>query len=102
MELWCIGPSQLVRSMQTKHCWLVGLRGLKQTGMHTLPSWNGPAASVPPSLLTGQEGRDPCTVQLLVRKVRNKLAGRIGDALLRYDRATGCYVDDLQHTQGNG
>lgn len=41
----------------------------------------------------GQEGRDPYAVQLLVRKVRNKLAGKIGDVVLRYDRATGCYWD---------
>lgn len=36
---------------------------------------------------------DPFAVQLLVRKVRNKAAGRIGDALLRYDRSNGCYYD---------
>lgn len=28
-----------------------------------------------------------------VRKVRNKAAGRVGDALLRYDRVTGTYRD---------
>ena len=38
-------------------------------------------------------GGDPFQVQVLVRKVRNKAAGRIGDALLRYDRANGCYYD---------
>eukprot|EP00775_Hariotina_reticulata_P010436 gene10436-10594_t len=41
----------------------------------------------------GQEGKDPYAVQLLVRKVRNKLAGKIGDVMLRYERATGCYWD---------
>jgi twinkle protein len=49
---------------------------------------------------TGQDGaQDPNAVQLLVRKVRNKLAGRIGDVTLRYDRATGCYVDDVMQRQ---
>jgi twinkle protein len=46
----------------------------------------GPAAASPGA-------GDPLAVQLLVRKVRNKAAGRIGDALLRYDRATGTYAD---------
>ncbi|CAA7014244.1 unnamed protein product [Microthlaspi erraticum] len=32
-------------------------------------------------------------VQICVRKVRNKVAGQIGDAYLRYDRATGVYSD---------
>ncbi|BBN17233.1 twinkle protein [Marchantia polymorpha subsp. ruderalis] len=32
-------------------------------------------------------------VQVLVRKVRNKAAGTIGEATLRYDRATGEYAD---------
>ncbi|XP_050367783.1 twinkle homolog protein, chloroplastic/mitochondrial [Argentina anserina] len=32
-------------------------------------------------------------VQVCVRKVRNKVAGTIGDAYLTYDRATGRYVD---------
>lgn len=32
-------------------------------------------------------------VQVLVRKVRNKAAGTIGDAVLRYDRVTGRYYD---------
>ncbi|XP_062012515.1 twinkle homolog protein, chloroplastic/mitochondrial [Rosa rugosa] len=32
-------------------------------------------------------------VQVCVRKVRNKVAGTIGDAYLSYDRATGRYVD---------
>jgi twinkle protein len=41
----------------------------------------------------GPGAGDPFAVQLLVRKVRNKAAGRIGDALLRYDRATGTYAD---------
>ncbi|WIA29449.1 hypothetical protein OEZ86_011950 [Tetradesmus obliquus] len=51
---------------------------------------------------TGQDGGlDPAAVQLLVRKVRNKLAGKIGDVTLRYDRATGCYVDDLVQPQSS-
>lgn len=41
----------------------------------------------------GPGAGDPFAVQLLVRKVRNKAAGRIGDALLRYDRPTGTYAD---------
>lgn len=48
---------------------------------------------------SGQEGKDKYAVQLLVRKVRNKLAGKIGEALLRYDMATGCYVDDMEQDQ---
>ncbi|KAG0492530.1 hypothetical protein HPP92_005928 [Vanilla planifolia] len=32
-------------------------------------------------------------VQVCIRKVRNKVAGRIGDALLSYDRVTGLYHD---------
>lgn len=43
--------------------------------------------------LAGLEG-DPALVQVLVRKMRNKAAGRIGDGLLRYDRATGTYADE--------
>ena len=39
------------------------------------------------------EGRDTSATQILVRKVRNKLAGRIGDVTLAYDRAIGCYFD---------
>lgn len=34
-------------------------------------------------------------VQILVRKVRNKLAGTIGDAELRYVRANGRYLDPV-------
>lgn len=37
---------------------------------------------------------DPALVHVLVRKMRNKAAGRIGDAWLRYDRATGRYEDE--------
>lgn len=33
-------------------------------------------------------------VQILVRKVRNKVAGTIGEAFLTYDRVTGQYIDD--------
>lgn len=32
-------------------------------------------------------------VEVLVRKVRNKVAGTIGDASLRYNRTTGLYED---------
>ncbi|XP_062096398.1 twinkle homolog protein, chloroplastic/mitochondrial isoform X1 [Humulus lupulus] len=32
-------------------------------------------------------------VQILVRKVRNKVAGTIGEACLSYDRVTGLYID---------
>lgn len=44
--------------------------------------------------------RDPSAgpldeVQILVRKVRNKIAGNIGDAYLSYNRATGEYADHL-------
>ena len=35
----------------------------------------------------------PDHVQILLRKVRNKLAGQIGDSLLRYERASGRYHD---------
>lgn len=37
---------------------------------------------------------DPLQVQILVRKVRNKLTGRIGACQLRYDRVSGRYVDN--------
>jgi len=40
-----------------------------------------------------ETGLPPDHVQVLVRKVRNKLAGQIGDAVLRYDRTSGRYVD---------
>jgi twinkle protein len=43
--------------------------------------------------LAEAEGRDTQSTQILVRKVRNKLAGRIGDVALWYDRATGRYVE---------
>lgn len=39
------------------------------------------------------EGRDTTQTQILVRKVRNKVAGSIGDVTLSYDRATGRYKD---------
>ncbi|KAK9810135.1 hypothetical protein WJX72_005431 [[Myrmecia] bisecta] len=39
------------------------------------------------------EQGDPSQVQVLVRKVRNKAAGTIGDCLLKYDRPTGRYSD---------
>lgn len=35
-------------------------------------------------------------VQILVRKVRNKIAGNIGNAYLSYDRTTGEYKDVLK------
>jgi hypothetical protein len=41
----------------------------------------------------GDEGGDPAEVQVLVRKVRNKMAGKIGEVRLRYDRTVGTYVD---------
>lgn len=37
-------------------------------------------------------------VQVCVRKVRNKVAGTIGDAFLSYDRATGQFMD-VENTQ---
>lgn len=37
-------------------------------------------------------------VQILVRKVRNKMAGNIGDAYLSYNRATGEYADCLKQS----
>jgi twinkle protein len=39
------------------------------------------------------EGKDTRLTQILVRKVRNKVAGSIGDVMLSYDKATGRYVD---------
>lgn len=39
------------------------------------------------------EGKNTRQTQILVRKVRNKLAGRIGDVALSYDTATGRYLD---------
>lgn len=39
------------------------------------------------------EGKDVSATQILVRKVRNKVAGSIGDVMLTYDRATGRYED---------
>lgn len=42
------------------------------------------------------QGGDPALVQVYVRKMRNKAAGRIGDALLRYERSTGRYADEQQ------
>jgi hypothetical protein len=36
---------------------------------------------------------DPREVQILVRKVRNKAAGKVGDAVLLYDRVTGTYAE---------
>ncbi|XP_040362793.1 twinkle homolog protein, chloroplastic/mitochondrial isoform X2 [Rosa chinensis] len=39
-------------------------------------------------------------VQVCVRKVRNKVAGTIGDAYLSYDRATGRYVDIPKPNEG--
>jgi hypothetical protein len=47
----------------------------------------GKAPGAPP------DGGDPALVQVLVRKMRNKAAGRIGDCHLYYDRATGRYAD---------
>lgn len=44
----------------------------------------------------GGEPGDPAAVQLLVRKVRNKAAGKIGEVMLRYDRDTGLYSDDYE------
>lgn len=35
----------------------------------------------------------PFQVQILVRKVRNKAAGMIGETFLKYDRVNGCYSD---------
>jgi twinkle protein len=32
-------------------------------------------------------------VQVLVRKVRNKAAGKVGDCVLQYDRSAGVYRD---------
>lgn len=32
-------------------------------------------------------------VQILVRKVRNKVAGTLGEAVLEYDRVNGRYID---------
>jgi twinkle protein len=39
------------------------------------------------------EGRPTHMTQVLIRKVRNKVAGSIGDVTLEYDRATGRYKD---------
>jgi twinkle protein len=39
------------------------------------------------------DGRDTQLTQVLVRKVRNKLAGCIGDVTLSYDRATGRFFE---------
>jgi twinkle protein len=39
------------------------------------------------------EGKDIRLTQILVRKVRNKVAGSIGHVMLSYDKATGRYVD---------
>ena len=36
---------------------------------------------------------NPAEVQILVRKVRNKIAGTLGDAVLVYDRVNGRYID---------
>lgn len=46
------------------------------------------------------ENGPPNSVQVSVRKVRNKVAGRIGNALLSYDRITGMFhdVNDLGGT----
>lgn len=41
-----------------------------------------------------QKGQpDNHEVQILIRKVRNKAAGRVGDAVLKYDRVSGRYKD---------
>jgi twinkle protein len=40
-------------------------------------------------------------VQILVRKVRNKAAGRVGDCVLQYDRSSGVYRD-VQGAGGGG
>jgi len=42
-------------------------------------------------VMAAAEGHNTNLTQILVRKVRNKLAGRIGDVTLSYDRATGRY-----------
>lgn len=47
----------------------------------------------------GEGAGDPALVQVLVRKVRNKAAGRIGEVLLRYHRSTGCYTDEFVQQQ---
>lgn len=39
------------------------------------------------------EGLNTALTQILVRKVRNKVAGSIGDVTLSYNRATGRYTD---------
>ena len=38
-----------------------------------------------------QQELQPHEVQILVRKVRNKAAGMVGNAVLQYDRPTGRY-----------
>jgi len=38
-------------------------------------------------------------VRILVQKVRNKVAGRIGETTLLYDRASGRYADSDQKSQ---
>ncbi|KAK4755942.1 hypothetical protein SAY87_009699 [Trapa incisa] len=38
-------------------------------------------------------------VQICVRKVRNKVAGTIGDAFLSYDRVTGQYLDLIEESK---
>jgi twinkle protein len=65
-------------------------------GAHGVAVGSGPGAGPGEAMAMAAAGPgagDPFAVQLLVRKVRNKAAGRIGDALLRYDRATGTYAD---------
>jgi hypothetical protein len=52
-------------------------------GFATLPV-RGETTSSAPSL-------GPSDVQILVRKVRNKAAGMVGNAVLEYDRPTGRY-----------
>lgn len=43
------------------------------------------------------EGKDRRLTQILVRKVRNKVAGSIGDVTLLYNKATGRY-EDVEHS----
>jgi hypothetical protein len=45
---------------------------------------------------------DPREVQILVRKVRNKAAGKVGDAVLLYDRVTGTYAERPPSDGGGG
>jgi twinkle protein len=45
-------------------------------------------------------GEPSPNVQVLVRKVRNKAAGKVGEVVLRYDRGAGVYRNVPQDQQG--